>query len=133
MIYFLRHLTSQVDGFAYTQDDGPTVSGSVQTLLVTLRDACSRVCGNSPFCVFSLSLRKYLTLWPRFGIQKVQLTDVNEAMSSVVLPFSPPRQHETVIPGDLPLIQEVTTTLREWSAIWRQLYVVRHQGGEIEA
>uniref|UniRef100_A0A8C4M695 Dedicator of cytokinesis 1 n=1 Tax=Equus asinus asinus TaxID=83772 RepID=A0A8C4M695_EQUAS len=31
-------------------------------------------------------------------------------------------QHETVIPGDLPLIQEVTTTLREWSTIWRQLY-----------
>uniref|UniRef100_A0A452TVJ4 Dedicator of cytokinesis 1 n=1 Tax=Ursus maritimus TaxID=29073 RepID=A0A452TVJ4_URSMA len=31
-------------------------------------------------------------------------------------------QHETVIPGDLPLVQEVTTTLREWSTIWRQLY-----------
>lgn len=34
------------------------------------------------------------------------------------------RQHETVIPNELPLIQEVTTTLREWSIIWRQLYVV---------
>uniref|UniRef100_A0A803W2W5 Dedicator of cytokinesis 1 n=1 Tax=Ficedula albicollis TaxID=59894 RepID=A0A803W2W5_FICAL len=34
-------------------------------------------------------------------------------------------QHETVIPNELPLIQEVTTTLREWSIIWRQLYVVR--------
>uniref|UniRef100_A0A8B9QR63 Dedicator of cytokinesis 1 n=1 Tax=Apteryx owenii TaxID=8824 RepID=A0A8B9QR63_APTOW len=33
-------------------------------------------------------------------------------------------QHETVIPNELPLIQEVTTTLREWSIIWRQLYVV---------
>ncbi|KAL8187200.1 UNVERIFIED_CONTAM: hypothetical protein K2H54_038794 [Gekko kuhli] len=33
-------------------------------------------------------------------------------------------QHETVIPSELPLIQEVTTTLREWSTIWRQLYVV---------
>ncbi|ELK36810.1 Dedicator of cytokinesis protein 1 [Myotis davidii] len=32
-------------------------------------------------------------------------------------------QDETVIPSDLPLIQEVTTTLREWSTIWRQLYV----------
>nr|XP_014432558.1 dedicator of cytokinesis protein 1 isoform X5 [Pelodiscus sinensis] len=32
-------------------------------------------------------------------------------------------QHETVIPSELPLIQEVTTTLREWSRIWRQLYV----------
>uniref|UniRef100_A0A8C0HHP7 Dedicator of cytokinesis 1 n=1 Tax=Chelonoidis abingdonii TaxID=106734 RepID=A0A8C0HHP7_CHEAB len=32
-------------------------------------------------------------------------------------------QHETVVPSELPLIQEVTTTLREWSIIWRQLYV----------
>ncbi|XP_078421001.1 dedicator of cytokinesis protein 1 isoform X3 [Cetorhinus maximus] len=32
-------------------------------------------------------------------------------------------QHETVTPNELPLVQEVTTTLREWSSIWRQLYV----------
>ncbi|KAJ7325314.1 hypothetical protein JRQ81_018334 [Phrynocephalus forsythii] len=32
-------------------------------------------------------------------------------------------QHETVTPNELPLIQEVTTTLREWSIIWRQLYI----------
>uniref|UniRef100_A0A8D0BC68 Dedicator of cytokinesis 1 n=1 Tax=Salvator merianae TaxID=96440 RepID=A0A8D0BC68_SALMN len=32
-------------------------------------------------------------------------------------------QHETIIPSELPLIQEVTTTLREWSTIWRQLYI----------
>uniref|UniRef100_A0A8C4YD12 Dedicator of cytokinesis 1 n=1 Tax=Gopherus evgoodei TaxID=1825980 RepID=A0A8C4YD12_9SAUR len=37
------------------------------------------------------------------------------------------RQHETVIPSELPLIQEVTTTLREWSIIWRQLYVVNNR------
>ena len=49
----------------------------------------------------------------------------NKAMTVSVLPSILPRQHETVIPGDLPLIQEVTTTLREWSTIWRQLYVVR--------
>lgn len=35
------------------------------------------------------------------------------------------RQKETVIPTELPLVQEVTTTLREWAAIWRDLYVVR--------
>lgn len=34
------------------------------------------------------------------------------------------RQKETVIPTELPLVQEVTTTLREWAAIWRDLYVV---------
>uniref|UniRef100_A0A7N6F7I4 Dedicator of cytokinesis 1 n=1 Tax=Anabas testudineus TaxID=64144 RepID=A0A7N6F7I4_ANATE len=29
---------------------------------------------------------------------------------------------ETVIPTELPLVQEVTTTLREWATIWRDLY-----------
>uniref|UniRef100_A0A668AKJ0 Dedicator of cytokinesis 1 n=1 Tax=Myripristis murdjan TaxID=586833 RepID=A0A668AKJ0_9TELE len=29
----------------------------------------------------------------------------------------------TVIPTELPLVQEVTTTLREWASIWRDLYV----------
>ncbi|XP_057576623.1 dedicator of cytokinesis protein 5-like [Hippopotamus amphibius kiboko] len=33
-------------------------------------------------------------------------------------------QHETVIPGELPLVQELTSTLREWAVIWRKLYVV---------
>uniref|UniRef100_A0A673MGR8 Dedicator of cytokinesis protein 1-like n=1 Tax=Sinocyclocheilus rhinocerous TaxID=307959 RepID=A0A673MGR8_9TELE len=32
-------------------------------------------------------------------------------------------QKETVIPTELPLVHEVTTTLREWAAIWRDLYV----------
>ncbi|XP_074240179.1 dedicator of cytokinesis protein 5 isoform X1 [Saimiri boliviensis] len=32
-------------------------------------------------------------------------------------------QHETVIPGELPLVQELTSTLREWAVIWRKLYV----------
>lgn len=35
------------------------------------------------------------------------------------------RQKETVIPTEFPLVQEVTTTLREWATIWRDLYVVR--------
>ncbi|XP_029442068.1 dedicator of cytokinesis protein 5-like, partial [Rhinatrema bivittatum] len=32
-------------------------------------------------------------------------------------------QHETVIPSELPLVQELTTTLREWAVIWHRLYV----------
>ncbi|XP_069755779.1 dedicator of cytokinesis protein 1 isoform X5 [Narcine bancroftii] len=36
-------------------------------------------------------------------------------------------QHETVIPNELPLVQEVTTTLREWSSIWRHLYVINNR------
>uniref|UniRef100_A0A8C3BRU0 Dedicator of cytokinesis 5 n=1 Tax=Cairina moschata TaxID=8855 RepID=A0A8C3BRU0_CAIMO len=32
-------------------------------------------------------------------------------------------QNETVIPGELPLGQELTSTLREWAVIWHKLYV----------
>ncbi|XP_066549905.1 dedicator of cytokinesis protein 1 isoform X2 [Amia ocellicauda] len=32
-------------------------------------------------------------------------------------------QKETVIPNEQPLVQEVTTTLREWASIWKELYV----------
>uniref|UniRef100_A0A8C9NYF6 Dedicator of cytokinesis 5 n=1 Tax=Serinus canaria TaxID=9135 RepID=A0A8C9NYF6_SERCA len=32
-------------------------------------------------------------------------------------------QHETVIPSELPLGQELTATLREWAVIWHKLYV----------
>uniref|UniRef100_A0A8C8SEJ3 Dedicator of cytokinesis 5 n=1 Tax=Pelusios castaneus TaxID=367368 RepID=A0A8C8SEJ3_9SAUR len=32
-------------------------------------------------------------------------------------------QHETVIPSELPLVQELTSTLREWVVIWHKLYV----------
>ncbi|XP_030407878.1 dedicator of cytokinesis protein 5 isoform X2 [Gopherus evgoodei] len=32
-------------------------------------------------------------------------------------------QHETVIPSELPLVQELTSTLREWAVIWHKLYV----------
>uniref|UniRef100_A0A8C8AW93 C2 DOCK-type domain-containing protein n=1 Tax=Otus sunia TaxID=257818 RepID=A0A8C8AW93_9STRI len=30
---------------------------------------------------------------------------------------------ESVVPAELPMVQEITTTLREWAAIWKQLYV----------
>ncbi|XP_054853310.1 dedicator of cytokinesis protein 5 isoform X1 [Eublepharis macularius] len=32
-------------------------------------------------------------------------------------------QNETVIPSELPLVQELTSTLREWAVIWHRLYV----------
>ncbi|KAM6951370.1 dedicator of cytokinesis protein 1 [Aplochiton taeniatus] len=32
-------------------------------------------------------------------------------------------EKETITPTELPLVQEVTTTLREWASIWRDLYV----------
>uniref|UniRef100_A0A8C4MDY5 Dedicator of cytokinesis 1 n=1 Tax=Equus asinus asinus TaxID=83772 RepID=A0A8C4MDY5_EQUAS len=59
------------------------------------------------------------TFWCPFGIFPASYIHLKEAI------VEGKGQHETVIPGDLPLIQEVTTTLREWSTIWRQLYVVR--------
>lgn len=43
--------------------------------------------------------------------------------------FSPAlnRNIENIIPAEIPLAQEVTTTLWEWGSIWKQLYVVRLQ------
>uniref|UniRef100_A0A663MZY1 Dedicator of cytokinesis 1 n=1 Tax=Athene cunicularia TaxID=194338 RepID=A0A663MZY1_ATHCN len=52
---------------------------------------------------------------------------VGLCVSGFRLVKSASHQHETVIPNELPLIQEVTTTLREWSIIWRQLYVVNNR------
>ncbi|KAK7820680.1 hypothetical protein U0070_026224 [Myodes glareolus] len=43
--------------------------------------------------------------------------------SQAYISLVPCRQHETVIPGELPLVQELTNTLREWAVIWRKLYV----------
>ena len=33
-------------------------------------------------------------------------------------------QQEIIIPTDLPLVQELGATLREWAQIWHKLYVV---------
>uniref|UniRef100_A0A8C5ILH9 DOCK2 protein n=1 Tax=Junco hyemalis TaxID=40217 RepID=A0A8C5ILH9_JUNHY len=30
---------------------------------------------------------------------------------------------ESSVPSDMPMVQEITTTLREWATIWKQLYV----------
>lgn len=35
------------------------------------------------------------------------------------------REEEVVISAEMPLVKEVTTTLREWGSIWKQLYVVK--------
>ncbi|NXD71586.1 DOCK2 protein, partial [Eolophus roseicapillus] len=33
---------------------------------------------------------------------------------------------ESVVPTEMPMVQEITTTLREWATIWKQLYVAGH-------
>lgn len=35
------------------------------------------------------------------------------------------RDEEIVVSAEMPLVKEVTTTLREWGSIWKQLFVVR--------
>uniref|UniRef100_A0A8C9N4Y0 Dedicator of cytokinesis 2 n=1 Tax=Serinus canaria TaxID=9135 RepID=A0A8C9N4Y0_SERCA len=35
------------------------------------------------------------------------------------------RRDTNVVPSDMPMVQEITTTLREWATIWKQLYVKR--------
>lgn len=34
------------------------------------------------------------------------------------------RNEEVVTSAEMPLVKEVTTTLREWGSIWKQLFVV---------
>lgn len=34
------------------------------------------------------------------------------------------RPLEAVIPREPPIVQEITSVIREWGAIWKQLYVV---------
>lgn len=34
------------------------------------------------------------------------------------------RNEEEVTSAEMPLVKEVTTTLREWGSIWKQLFVV---------
>lgn len=35
---------------------------------------------------------------------------------------------EVVVPKEDPVVQEVSDVLREWSIIWRKLYIVRRVG-----
>ncbi|KAM4653383.1 dedicator of cytokinesis protein 2 isoform 2-T2 [Amazona ochrocephala] len=39
------------------------------------------------------------------------------------VPVEKKRHSENTIPAEIPLVQEVTTTLWEWGSIWKQLYV----------
>ena len=36
------------------------------------------------------------------------------------------RSQETTVPNELPIVQEITCVLREWSSIWKDLYMVSH-------
>uniref|UniRef100_A0A8C8S388 C2 DOCK-type domain-containing protein n=1 Tax=Pelusios castaneus TaxID=367368 RepID=A0A8C8S388_9SAUR len=38
---------------------------------------------------------------------------------------------ENIVPAEMPMVQEITTTLREWATIWKQLYVVRERYGQV--
>ncbi|CAM5142296.1 unnamed protein product [Natator depressus] len=35
---------------------------------------------------------------------------------------------ENIVPAEMPMVQEITTTLREWATIWKQLYVMGQKG-----
>lgn len=98
--------------------------------MLVIPKMCAIVCLNIVLFVYFLSICLTIELWwPRLQMCLAEAHSqwLMQPWTQVLLPslFSHPRQHETVIPSDLPLIQEVTTTLREWSTIWRQLYVVR--------
>lgn len=49
---------------------------------------------------------------------------VRSISSKLLAPFRLSRQFETVIPVEDSVITEMTSTLRDWGAMWKQLYVV---------
>lgn len=49
----------------------------------------------------------------------------------MIMIFCSPPPHvgskqEIIVPADLPLVQELSATLREWAQIWHKLFVVGH-------
>lgn len=56
--------------------------------------------------------------------QRLVLLAPGSQLNAVFSPISH-RNTENIIPAEIPLAQEVTTTLWEWGSIWKQLYVVR--------
>uniref|UniRef100_A0A8B9CPS5 Dedicator of cytokinesis 5 n=1 Tax=Anser brachyrhynchus TaxID=132585 RepID=A0A8B9CPS5_9AVES len=53
----------------------------------------------------------------------VHILEMYEGRLQITSKYLAVAQHETVIPGELPLGQELTSTLREWAVIWHKLYV----------
>uniref|UniRef100_A0A8B9ULE2 Dedicator of cytokinesis 5 n=1 Tax=Anas zonorhyncha TaxID=75864 RepID=A0A8B9ULE2_9AVES len=53
----------------------------------------------------------------------VHILEMYEGRLQITSKYFAVEQHETVIPGELPLGQELTSTLREWAVIWHKLYV----------
>ncbi|NXC29077.1 DOCK2 protein, partial [Campylorhamphus procurvoides] len=51
------------------------------------------------------------------GIFPASLIQLKGAM------VEPRGMEESVVPTEMPMVQEITTTLREWATIWKQLYV----------
>ncbi|KAG7275230.1 hypothetical protein CRUP_034820 [Coryphaenoides rupestris] len=69
----------------------------------------------------------YIHLKEATGDKREMFNTVRDMIYDLIEWRSQILQKETVIPTELPLVQEVTTTLREWASIWRDLYVVRHR------
>ena len=53
----------------------------------------------------------------------MQVTDYSTSLSlSLSLSLSSP--DEVVVPKEDPVVQEVSDVLREWSIVWKKLYIV---------
>uniref|UniRef100_A0A8L0DU16 Dedicator of cytokinesis 1 n=1 Tax=Oncorhynchus mykiss TaxID=8022 RepID=A0A8L0DU16_ONCMY len=80
-------------------------------ILETYEGFTSPVLYQSVYCVSCLSRLLFQGIFPACYIHLKEATVEGNG------------HKETVIPNELPLVQEVTTTLREWASIWRDLYV----------
>uniref|UniRef100_A0A8K9Y3M5 Dedicator of cytokinesis 1 n=1 Tax=Oncorhynchus mykiss TaxID=8022 RepID=A0A8K9Y3M5_ONCMY len=85
--------------------------GDTVHILETYEGFTSPVLYQSVYCVSCLSRLLFQGIFPACYIHLKEATVEGNG------------HKETVIPNELPLVQEVTTTLREWASIWRDLYV----------
>lgn len=69
---------------------------------------------------FSLPRILVLLLLPTFSIIH------NEAISVYLKTFFPCSQNAGATKKELPIVEEVTSVLREWGSIWKELYVVNN-------
>uniref|UniRef100_A0AAQ6ADD2 Dedicator of cytokinesis 2 n=1 Tax=Amphiprion ocellaris TaxID=80972 RepID=A0AAQ6ADD2_AMPOC len=64
----------------------------------------------------------------KLSSQFSKITKVSEFVQFSSMCVCDSRDEEVVMSTEMPLVKEVTTTLREWGSIWKQLFVANKEG-----
>lgn len=92
--------------------------GSLNIMLNECSDSEQKENASAPqyICFFLLINVQYSKRRTRWGVSHICCT--------VCRPHLTHRQFETVVPTEDSVITEMTSTLRDWGAMWKQLFVV---------